>query len=99
MIKPARYAPQSQEGRPGDRRGRGRIARDEHDDPEPVGEAIRLSRAGASLGGQPLYPDVMMALRDALSRELSIASAITEARRVRPVRPHTLGPTVNCGHF
>ena len=52
-----------------------------------------------SLGGQPLYPDVMMALRDALSRELSIASAITEARRVRPVRPHTLGPTVNCGHF
>jgi hypothetical protein len=34
--------------------------------------------------GQRLYPDGMMhALRDALSRELSIASAITEARRVQ----------------
>jgi DNA-binding transcriptional MerR regulator len=33
--------------------------------------------------GQRLYPDeVMIALRDALSRKLSIASAITEARRV-----------------
>lgn len=34
--------------------------------------------------GQRLYPDEMMhALRDALSRELSISSAITEARRVQ----------------
>ena len=33
--------------------------------------------------GQRLYPDEMMiALRDALDRELSIASAITQARRV-----------------
>jgi DNA-binding transcriptional MerR regulator len=32
--------------------------------------------------GQRLYPDEMMiALRDALGRELSISSAITEARR------------------
>jgi DNA-binding transcriptional MerR regulator len=37
--------------------------------------------------GQRLYPDEMMiALRDALSRELSIASAITEARRVQRQR-------------
>ncbi len=37
--------------------------------------------------GQRLYPEEMMiVLRDALSRELSIASAITEARRVQPVR-------------
>jgi DNA-binding transcriptional MerR regulator len=34
--------------------------------------------------GQRLYPDEMMiALRDALSRELSVASAVTEARRVQ----------------
>jgi len=33
--------------------------------------------------GQRLYPDEMMiALRDALDSELSIASAITQARRV-----------------
>jgi DNA-binding transcriptional MerR regulator len=37
--------------------------------------------------GQPLYPDEMMiALRDALGRELSIASAITEARRAQSSR-------------
>jgi hypothetical protein len=37
--------------------------------------------------GQPLYPDEMMiALRDALGRELSIASAITEARRSQSSR-------------
>lgn len=43
------------------------------------------------LDGQPVYPDeMMMALRDALSRELSIASAITRARRVRRIgRPGT----------
>jgi DNA-binding transcriptional MerR regulator len=34
--------------------------------------------------GQRLYPDEMMiALRDALTRELSIASAITTARRTQ----------------
>lgn len=37
-----------------------------------------------SRDGQALYPDEMMiALRDALSRELSIPSAITEARRAQ----------------
>jgi hypothetical protein len=36
----------------------------------------------ASADGQRLYPDEMMiALRDAVGRELSIPSAITEARR------------------
>lgn len=36
----------------------------------------------SSADGQRLYPDeVMIALRDALSEKLSIASAITEARR------------------
>jgi DNA-binding transcriptional MerR regulator len=37
-----------------------------------------------SRDGQRLYPDEMMiALRDALSRELSITSAITQARRLQ----------------
>jgi DNA-binding transcriptional MerR regulator len=37
-----------------------------------------------SADGQRLYPDeAMIALRDALHRELSIASAITKARRVQ----------------
>ena len=37
--------------------------------------------------GQRLYPEEMMiGLRDALSRELSIASAITEARRAQRQR-------------
>lgn len=37
-----------------------------------------------SADGQWLYADeAMIALRDALSRELSVASAITEARRVQ----------------
>ena len=36
-----------------------------------------------SRDGQRLYPDeMMMALREALDRELSITSAITQARRV-----------------
>ena len=35
-------------------------------------------------GGVPLYPeDVVLGLRDALRRELSIARALTEARRGR----------------
>ncbi len=41
-------------------------------------------------GGQRRYSDAtMIALRDALTRELSIASAITEARRVQRPRPGT----------
>jgi hypothetical protein len=32
--------------------------------------------------------DAMVALRDALDRELSISSAITEARRMQPARRH-----------
>ena len=44
-----------------------------------------------SADGQWLYHDeAMIALRDALSRELSIASAITKARRVQ-LRPTTFG--------
>jgi DNA-binding transcriptional MerR regulator len=40
--------------------------------------------------GQRLYPkDMMVELRDALSRGLSIASAITEARRTQPEREAT----------
>ena len=40
--------------------------------------------------GQRLYPEEMMiALRDALSRELSIASAIVKARRVHSPRGRT----------
>jgi hypothetical protein len=47
-----------------------------------------------SADGQRLYPDEMMiALRDALGRELSIASAITEARRVQSIRPRWRGRT------
>ena len=38
-----------------------------------------------SAAGERLYcEDMMVALRDALARELSISSAITEARRVQP---------------
>ena len=41
--------------------------------------------------GQRLYPDEMMiALRIALGRTFSVASAITEARRCHPRRPRTL---------
>jgi len=41
--------------------------------------------------GQPLYQDeVMIALRIALGRTLSVASAITEARRMQPSRPRAL---------
>jgi hypothetical protein len=41
-----------------------------------------------SSNGQPLYPDeAMIALRDALTRELSIASAITRAQRVQSTFP------------
>jgi DNA-binding transcriptional MerR regulator len=40
--------------------------------------------------GQRLYPEeTMIALREALGRELSIASAITEARRVQRRRRST----------
>ena len=46
--------------------------------------------------GQRLYPDEMMiALRDALSRELSISSAITEARRAQELAV----PTSARGHL
>jgi DNA-binding transcriptional MerR regulator len=38
--------------------------------------------------GQRLYPDEMMiALRSALGRKLSVASAITEARQIQPRGP------------
>lgn len=48
--------------------------------------------------GQWLYPDEMMiALRSALGRTLSVASAITEARRMQPIDPETpSGPTTVC---
>jgi hypothetical protein len=46
--------------------------------------------------GQPFYPDEMMiALRQALSRQLSVASAITEARRVQPTLSATPGSQTN----
>jgi MerR HTH family regulatory protein len=52
--------------------------------------------ADRSGDGQSFYPDEMMvALRDALTRELSIVSAITHARRVRGIHPRTTNPTVN----
>lgn len=45
-----------------------------------------------SCDGQRLYPDEMMiALRDALHQELSIASAVSKARRVRSLRSSTRG--------
>lgn len=45
--------------------------------------------------GQRLYPDeMMMALRDALTRELSIASAITKTRRLH--RKHDLAGADGC---
>ena len=37
-------------------------------------------------GHQRYHPEGMTAARDASSREVSVASAITEARRVRPIR-------------
>jgi DNA-binding transcriptional MerR regulator len=41
--------------------------------------------------GQRTYPDEMMiALHLALSRQLSVASAITEARQMQPYRPAAL---------
>jgi DNA-binding transcriptional MerR regulator len=40
--------------------------------------------------GQRVYPDeVMIALRIALGRQLSVASAISEARRMQPIDPRT----------
>jgi len=43
-----------------------------------------------SADGQRLYPDeAMIALRFALGRTLSVASAITEARRMQPGGPRT----------
>ena len=57
------------------------------------GERFGFPLPDGSLDGQPLYPDEMMiALRDALDRELSIASAITEARRVRRIRRYSPDP-------
>jgi hypothetical protein len=43
-----------------------------------------------SSDGQSMYPDeAMIALRIALARTLSVASAITEARRMQPGGPET----------
>lgn len=48
--------------------------------------------------GQSLYPDEMMiALHDALGRQWSVASAITEARGMQPMGPATpSGQTSAC---
>lgn len=49
--------------------------------------------------GQRFYPEEMMvALRDALGRGLSVASAITEARRAHPSRARPRAERVNIGN-
>ena len=51
------------------------------------GERFGYPVAERSADGQLLYPDAtMIALRNALDRELSIASAITEVRRTEGER-------------
>ena len=48
--------------------------------------------------GQRLYPDeAMIALRVALGRTLSVASAITEARRMQPHGPRAPRPQTGVG--